>query len=244
YGPITPAHPGLQHQPTLPTLIQPNPDRHYYTRAESAGAYAQTQTGPAGHGFDDTAPERTWYSVSPVDGLRLIGLDTCRPVVAVPASFYAEGALDRKQMTFLRNELDRAQDRGELVVVLTHHPSYDLHWKYGSAISTDEFRAALNAYPCVVAHLVGHLHRHRVRDHGGYVEFETASTLDYPQEGRIVEIWKSDADVQLRYWVFSHLPDDDAEDSAAGTELTADPLREMRRFAFELARDHPVLEGV
>ncbi|MCP4589509.1 MAG: hypothetical protein GY842_02065, partial [bacterium] len=40
YGPITPAHPGLQHQPTLPTLIQPNPDRHYYTRAESAGAYA------------------------------------------------------------------------------------------------------------------------------------------------------------------------------------------------------------
>ncbi len=237
YAPVTPAHPGPPQGPTLPTQIQPNPARRYHTRAELVAAYGDTMADPPGHGFDPADPSRTWYSAAPVPGLRLIALDTTRPAVAYPAGFYSEGALDEGQMVFLRNELRAAQERGELVCVLTHHPSQSLNLTAGSAVSTDELRATLAQYPCVVAHLVGHKHRHRVWSHERYVEFETASTLDYPQEGRIIEIWKRDADVQLRYWVFSHLPNEGAPFGGADSDLTDDPLRQMREVAFELARD-------
>ena len=244
YAPITPANPGLPLQPALPTAIQPNAVRRYYTRREYVAAHFDTVTGPSGHGFAADHPPRTWYSVSPVPGLRLVALDSSRPAVACPAGYYPEGALDAEQMAFLHNELAAADDRGELVMVLTHHPSHRIHWVYGSAVSTDEFRAILNRHPCVVAHLAGHMHRNRVRSHGGYVEIETASTLDYPQEGRIIEVFRGDRDVQLRYWVFSHLPDDEEAESTPDPGWAADPLREMRRVAFKLARDNPVIEGI
>ena len=244
YAPITPAKPGLPLQPTLLTQIWPNAARRYYTPDEFVATHFDTVTGPPGHGFAADHPGRTWYSVSPVPGLRLIALDSSRPAVACPAGFYPEGAINAEQMVFLRCELAAADDRGELVIVLTHHPSYRIHWTYGSAVSTDEFRATLNRHPCVIAHLVGHMHRNRVLSHGRYVEIETASTLDYPQEGRIVEVFKSDRDVQLRYWIFSHLPDDEELESTADSELAVDPLREMRQMAFDLARDNPVIEGI
>jgi 3',5'-cyclic AMP phosphodiesterase CpdA len=244
HSPITPAHPGPPVGLSLPTQIPPNTDRRYYNRAEFVTITADTLTGPFGHGFAARSPDRTWYSVSPVPGLRLIGLDTCRPVAVVPAGIYSEGALDANQFAFLQNELRAAQDRGELVCVLTHHPSSRLDWTNGSVVSAADLRTTLSRYPCVVAHLVGHMHSHRVSAFDGYVEIQTASTLDFPQEGRIIEIWKRDADVQLRYRVFSHLPENDGSPGGPDCDPVADPLCEMRRIAFELARENPVIPGI
>lgn len=242
YGPITPAHPGLPLSPTFPTRIPSNPERAYFTRREFVAAHFDTLSGPPGHGFADPDSGQTWYSTTTVAGLRLIALDSSQPVLALPAGFYSEGAISVEQMVFLRNELRAAQQRDERVIVLTHHPSYNLRRLYGSSVGTDEFRATLNNHPCVVAHLTGHEHRNRVWDHGGYVEFETASTLDYPQEGRFVEIWASPDDIQLRYQVFSHLPD--AEELTMPSDLDDDPLLEMRLIAFQLAAADPVVPGL
>jgi len=246
YAAVTPGQTGQPPQPTLAAQIQPNAERRYYTREELVDAHYDTVTGPPGHGFDAAHATRMWYSVSPVPGLRLVALDSALPVAAFPAGCYPEGAINAPQEAFLRSELRAAQERGELVVVLTHHPSAGIQWAYGSAVSTNELRTILNQYPCVVAHLAGHEHRNRVRTLGGYVEFETASTLDYPQEGRIVEVWKSADDIQLRYRVFSHLPDADAWEAqfAANPELVNDPLLEMRLLAFRLAAENPVVEGI
>ncbi len=242
YSPITPAYPGPPVSATLPTRITPNSARRYFTRDEFVAAHFETVTGPPGHGFADPVSSQTWYSVTPVAGLRLIALDSCRPTLTLPAGFYAEGAIDAEQMAFLRNELRAAQQREELVIVLTHHPSRNLHWLHGSVVSTKELRETLNRHPCVVAHLAAHEHRNRVWDHGGYVEFETAATLDYPQEGRFIEIWKSAEDIQLRYEVFSHLPD--VKELAAQFEPDDDPLLEMRLLAYELAAADPVVPGL
>ncbi|MFH0982481.1 MAG: hypothetical protein V2A79_13225 [Planctomycetota bacterium] len=244
YSPISPAHPGLPLAPSFPTQITPNPERRYFTRQEFVAAHFETVTDPAGHGFEDAGSEKTWYSVSPLPGLRLVALDSCRPALAFPAGRYSEGSIDAEQMAFLNRELGAAQDRGELVIVLTHHTSAVLKWSYGSAVTAEEFRATLNKYPCVVAHLVGHRHRHRVWSHEGYIEFETASTLDYPQEGRIIEIWKSPGDIQLRYWVFSHLPEAAELEQGGPSDLADDPLLEMRLIAFELAAEDPVVPGL
>ncbi len=244
YSPISPARPGLPQAPAFPTQIIPNPERRYFSQKEFTSAHFGTVTGPAGHGFMHRDSARAWYSVSPVPGLRLVALDSCCPVATFPAGIYWEGSISSEQIAFLDSELQAAQSRGELVLVLTHHPSSSLRWSYGSAVTADEFRALLNRHECVVAHLVGHNHRHRVSSHGGYVEFETASILDYPQEGRFVEIWRSADDVQLRYRVFSHLPSPEDFALAGQSAWGHDPLLEMRRIAFELAARDPVVPGL
>jgi 3',5'-cyclic AMP phosphodiesterase CpdA len=165
-------------------------------------------------------------------------LDTCRPLIALPTGFYAEGAIDPAQLAFLDRELAAAEARDHLVVVVTHHPSASLDWRHGSVIGADAFRGMLSRYPGVVAHLAGHNHRHRVWDYGGYVEFETASTLDYPQEGRVLELWKGDGAVELRYQVFSHLPELNDKPELGLAKPDDDPRLPMRRVAYEASAAH------
>ena len=76
----------------------------------------------------------------------------------------------------------------------------------------------------MVLHLAGHLHRNRVFDRGGYLEIETGSTLDYPQTGRIVEVWeaKDGSEVVISYTTISH-------------REVVDELSGLREAAFALA---------
>jgi len=230
YGNITPAQPGPPAFFELPRYVEPNPDRAFFSKREFIDAMFDTVTGPTGHGFDDPATSPSWYSVSPVPGVRLIGLDTTDAVWTEPAFPQSEGAISQEQITFLRTELDAAQARDELVIIASHHPSVSLQAYAGSEILGPEFRVLLNEYPNVVLHLAGHLHRHRVIDRGSYVEIETASTIDWPQEGRLIEIWRDEADgsIIVTYEVFSHIDD-------TLPALGGDPLRVMREVARSIA---------
>ncbi len=228
-GPISPAHPGPLALLNLPQFVEPNPQRRYLSTVETIAAHFDTLTDPPGHGFVDAQSEQSWYSVSPVDGLRLIVLDTARPRSVAPMLPHHNGTLSAEQFDFLATELQRAEEADEWVIVAVHHPSADLV-QSGTETTPMQLRTLLSSHPNVVLHLVGHFHRHRVFDRDGYLEIETGAIIDYPQEGRIIEIWRSAAadEVLLRYYLLSPLTVDEAE---------RDPLYELRRRAFELARE-------
>jgi hypothetical protein len=67
-------------------------------------------------------------------------------------------------------------------------------------------------------------------NHGGYVEIETCSTLDWPLEARLIEIWRNveTGGIVVGYEMFSHLADD-------LPPLGDDPLAALRLQAHLLA---------
>ncbi len=238
WAPISPANPGPPPKINLPTLVAPSRERRFITDREFIDAHLRSVGNPPGHGFSLSEPGRTYYSVVPVPGLRLIALNSATPLIEKPAHIYSEGAISRAQLVFLKRELRDAQDREEAVVLATHHPSESLTPLYGTALAGRSLRSLLNDYPCVKLHIAGHWHYNAVIDRGGYTEIVTSSVLDAPQQGRIIEIWRGldpdDIDIELRYWMFSHLdeitPIDDTH-----ADLFEDPLLPMRRDAGELA---------
>jgi 3',5'-cyclic AMP phosphodiesterase CpdA len=229
HGPVSPAHPGPPPLLDLPAPVTPEADRHFFSRREFIEAMFNTRTGPPGHGFSDPLSPG-WYSVSPAVGLRLIVLDTADAPNPLPGFPYSEGAISIGQRDWLRSQLDASQARDELVIVASHHPSISLEVLSGSVLGPDELRDLLRNYPNVILHLAGHTHRNRVADRGGYIEIETCSTLDLPQEGRVVEIWRDDVDgtVTVTYHMFSSLDD-------TLPPLGDDPLRALRQTAHDLA---------
>ncbi len=229
HGNVTPARPGPPDLFALPCWVDVVEDRAFFNRQEYIAAMFETLTGPPGHGFAAPGGE-SWYSVSPAPGVRLVGLDSCDPVQAVAGLFYVDGAISERQLAFLESELARADAAGELVIVASHHPSSHFLDVFGTAANAAGFRELLNAHPSVVLHLAGHTHRNRVTDHGGYLEIETCSTLDAPQEGRLIEIRRNPdtAEVLIAYEMFSHLDD-------TMPALGEDLLLDLRRAAHDLA---------
>ncbi|MGD8450481.1 MAG: metallophosphoesterase [Phycisphaerae bacterium] len=230
HGRITPADPGPPTLLELPEPVTPNPARAYFSKAEFIDALFESATEPTGHGFAGATDGHTWYSVSPTAGLRLIGLDTTDRTARLAGQLYHDGALSRAQRDWLRGELDAAVARDELVIVASHHPTQAVYSGYGVEVEGEELRALLAACPNVVLHVAGHKHRNRVIDRGGYLEIETCSTLDWPEEGRLVEVWRAaDGQIVITYEMFSHLND-------TLPPVGDDPLRGLREVAHELAR--------
>jgi hypothetical protein len=218
WGLITPANPGPPVELTIPRFVTPNPDRRFFVPSEFVRAHLESTSEPPGHGFDAAEPTRTWYSVSPVPGLRLIVLNSSTPIFEVPTLTYSEGAISQAQRDFLEIELRAAREASEVTIVATHHPSGALEPVYGTALTPASFRSVLSGFANVKLHLAGHWHANSVVDRGAYTEMVTGSILDPPQEGRIIEIWRArpefsegadaplgEFDVELRYWSFSHL---------------------------------------
>ena len=207
--------------------IVPDPDRRFLSRRRFIEEHFNTVTDPPGHGF--TAANRmtghTYYSVRPKDEvpLRLIVIDTVvnDPPPGLPVEF---GVMPRDQFDgFLRPELDAAREAGEFVLIASHHPSTDFDRVYpADTVGTAEFHETLAAMPNVIVHLCGHTHRHRVTRIDGpypYLEIETASIIDYPQEGRVFDIYYDPAHDRARLvgYIFGH--------AEAPTRLSAESLR-------------------
>lgn len=230
YGRVTPAEPGPPHLFGPPSEVVPNAVRVYFDKTAYVGALLGTTSGPVGHGLWGVGGGRTWYSVMPVAGLWLIGLDTTDRRPPPPGLVCSEGALTRGQLDWLDRELDLADERGEMVVVATHHPSDKLVVGLGSEVGPDDFRAVLSRHTSVVLHVAGHDHRNAVSQRAGYIEIRTCATIDPPQEARLIEIYHdpSAGRVEVAYEMFSHLDD-------ALPALGDDPLRGLREAAQALA---------
>lgn len=233
HGRVTPNRPGPPDLYTWPQPVLPVADRAFFDEQEFIDVLLASPMSPPGHGFEPGGPP--WYSTSPVSGVRLIGLHTSDHVQRVTGLDYHEGAISQQQLEWLRAELAAATDRGEIIIVASHHPSRAMEGPHRSAVDHEGIRRILNDYSGVVVHLAGHRHQHRVADRGGYVEIETASTLDWPQEARLVEIWRDleSGEILVGYEVFSHVDE-------ALPPLGDDPLEEMRRRALELAAARPL----
>jgi len=155
----------------------------HLTRPEWGQAVLAAGGQPQGHGF--TAANGSSgigdYVVDPVPGLplRLIALDTI-------GSYSDAGEYSRGD-SFLGPALQKAVADAVLVVVASHHPA--------SGVSpSDKLVQMLAACPNVILHLCGHGHANQVIAHPGtspllgYWEVETAGLIDWPQQGRLIEL--------------------------------------------------------
>jgi len=192
--PVTMQLPLLQLQSGL---IEPDADRHYLSRKMFIEEHFTTTTLPTGHGFTETNRQNgtAYYASTPKDGvpIRLIVMDTVapNPPFGLPAEF---GVLTRDQFeSFVKPEIEAAQMAGEFVIIASHHPSGDFDSTYFvDKIGTAEFQNYLAAQSNIIAHICAHAHRHHVLQVDGpfpYLEIETASIVDFPQEGRMLDVF-------------------------------------------------------
>ncbi len=145
---------------------------------------------PAGHGLASTnlATGRGDLVFDPVPGvpLRVVVLDTAADTFPPGAiGVYSKDHHDK----FLLPALKKAQADEVLVIVASHHPVDS------TSIGGSRIRQTLHSFPNVVLHLAGHRHHNQVMPRTskvspahGYWEVETCALVDWPQQGRLVEL--------------------------------------------------------
>jgi len=127
--------------------------------------------------------------------VKLIALDTVNPFGGW------QGSLDRAQMNWLAEQLETLEN--DLVVITSHHPLQDLFNGYTphaeARVTRDEIERLLISKKQVIAWICGHTHQHRITYFGsepsqGFWQIETSSLIDWPQQGRTIEIFLNEND--------------------------------------------------
>jgi metallophosphoesterase (TIGR03767 family) len=184
--------------------------RRPFVFGEFVEAHFRSRSRPHGHGFtQQNREDGTAYYVHDTPAVRFITLDTACPAGG------AEGCLSGDQLHWLERRLEevhssflsrdgtrvRTAHEDRLVVILSHHGPDTLtnprphpreigsgHVGPGGLLDT------LLRFGNVVLWLNGHIHANRVRARpdprkqgGGFWEVTTASLVDWPCQGRIVE---------------------------------------------------------
>lgn len=128
------------------------------------------------------------YFAREVGDLVILSLDTVNPHGGW------QGSIDSDQCAWLVRKLKEFRDR--YVVVASHHPSPCLTNDFAPKNATPrvlggEIVEILLAHPNVIAWIAGHVHHHASLWHHdgnhGFWEITTASLIDWPQQGRILE---------------------------------------------------------
>ena len=161
---------------------------------------------PDGHGFTPAnRREGTAYYVHDTRGVRLITLDTACPGGG------ADGRIGREQVDWLeqrlaevhatyigaRGETVRTSNENRLVVILSHHPLFTLsNHRAQDNVQAEDLRRLLHRFQNVVLWLNGHIHMNLIQPHAnrsgiavGFWEVTTSSLVDWPCQGRLVEIF-------------------------------------------------------
>lgn len=166
--------------------------------------------GPLGHGFSpDGVNAGQAYYVIDRGAVVVIVLNTVNP------TGFAGGSIDEPQFLWLEQEMiarsgvyyDAAGQRVEtqnpdrLIVVASHHPADALNNPFPGPDPSErryqgpDLEALLQRFPNVVAHIAGHNLEQRInpRPFSGdpvraYWEITTGSAMDYPGQGRLLEI--------------------------------------------------------
>jgi len=112
-----------------------------------------------------------------------------------------QGSLDQVQMNWLTEQLESLENR--LVVITSHHPLQALFNDYTPhaepRITRGEIEKLLVSKKQVIAWICGHTHQHQITYFGidaskGFWQIETASLIDWPQQGRTIEIFANEND--------------------------------------------------
>ncbi len=158
------------------------------------------QSGP--HGFTDANREDgTAYYVHDTPHVRFITLDTVCPdggadgQIDPPQLHWLERRLEEVHSTFLTRDGSpvRTRNPDRLVVLLSHHGLDTLANPRGQQ-GGGALVELLHRFPNVVLWLNGHIHANRITPRpngsaGGFWEVTTSSLVDWPCQGRIVELF-------------------------------------------------------
>ena len=176
-------------------IVTPDATRAFLGPKHFKEAMAAAPGLTVGHGFtEDSSPVDGNYFATEINQVVLIGLDTVNPHGGY------EGSLDELQVGWLESQLVRYADR--LVIVASHHPPAVLTNDYAPEganrrVLGDEVLRLLHKAGNVITWLTGHEHRHAFSLHissEGHLlpEISTASLIDWPQQGRVLE-WGIDS---------------------------------------------------
>jgi len=145
------------------------------------------------------------YWTQHIGDLRLICLDTVNPHGGW------QGSVDVEQFAWLEQQLVDCPD-DVIVAIASHHPSPTMTNDYspdGSPrVLGPEVVDLLLRFPQVVIWIAGHVHFnaaiHHGAEHEGFWEITTASLIDWPQQGRILEFVRVGQDVAIVSTVVDH----------------------------------------
>ena len=213
--------------------VTPDPRRRPFSNAEFVRRHfdpAITGPGPVGHGF--SSPDGpTWYTFSIAPGLRGISLNTCNSLGL------SNGSISEKQLRWMERTIARHPD--ELVMVFSHHTSTTMTAALPNPETPGEAQFdgghlvnVLKKHKNVIAWVNGHTHKNEMTAHRGasrkhhFWEINTASHVDFPQLGRILEV-VDNGDGTLS--IFTPLFEAEAAYTANEDDLSPDGLASLYR---------------
>ncbi len=147
-----------------------------------------------GHGLD--TGKYSW-SISPVPGLRILGMDTT-------IEGHDNGEIPNDEFIWIKNEIAKYPD--DMIVTLSHHlllPTWGNRdmpkWKKKYLLKNyQEVNAVLDASPQVKACLMGHHHVSNVQTVNGLHYIASPATVQYPHAFRTITI--NDNDARLEFY--------------------------------------------
>ena len=197
---------------TVVATVSPDPLRRLVSRKEWVEEHFLTNDapGPSGHGLSsqNRADGTAYYAVD-FGVISLMALDTVNP------GGFSAGSIDKAQFQWLEGELQARSSvfydaeggrktqasADRLIIIASNHGLDALNNPFPDPSNSDErFRgpqleAMLQRFPNVALHVTGHTLQHRIipRPHAddpvrGYWEVSTGSSLDYPMQGRLLDI--------------------------------------------------------
>ena len=175
-------------------FVSSDAKRKILTRKQVVNEHFTTTGTPVGHGFTPTnRSQGTAYYAFDKATVRCIVLDSCNP------NGYADGSIDEKQFTWLKQVLATSTDR--YVMVFSHHTIETMNNPFvGTGLDLQPrvlgaaIKAALLEQPNVVAWVNGHTHKNQILAHknaagtSGFWEINTASHVEFPQQARLIEL--------------------------------------------------------
>jgi metallophosphoesterase (TIGR03767 family) len=218
--------------------VAPDVARRLISRDEFVRAHFTPRARPVGHGF---APDGRPYYRFDHGLVTVLVLDTVNP------SGGYHGSLDREQLGWLTDELAAADRDGRYVVLASHHPLALLVNDIADAGETprvlgDEVAALLAEHPCLVLWLNGHTHATAVTPHRGWWELTAPSLIDWPQQARIVELFRTPDGLAIAATMVDHAGDLPWDGRTGSPLALAGLSRELAANAWQtrhLLHEHP-----
>ena len=181
------------HNETSPRQkITPDKKRRFNDASEFAASHLKT----GDHGFTQwNVDSNRAYWTKNIGEITFISLDTVNPWGGW------QGSIDEEQLSWVEELLIANKDR--YVVLLSHHPAFTWINPFAPAgeprrVLFPEFMQLLDKHKNVIAWIAGHVHYHwsdyLTRSDGTKIlHVTTSSQIDWPQQGRIIEIVKEDS---------------------------------------------------
>lgn len=222
--------------------VTPDPQRRPISRHEFNAAHFGAGSRPERHGLapDSDVTGRSWYRFDHSADVTVLVLDTVNEFGGW------QGCLDREQFGWLRSELTAADRERRYVVLASHHTLADLVNPVvpvgtPNPAQVEEVRAELADHPSLVLWLNGHTHITAVTGHPGaspWWEVTAPSLIDFPQQGRIVELLRSGGVLTVAATMLDHAGELPWSGSIATVPELAGLSRELAANAWQWRTEH------